>query len=61
MCAFDLPNGGMRKQIVDNAFKNGMIILGCGTQSIRCRPRLNITEDEIDEAIKILYLSIKDI
>jgi L-lysine 6-transaminase len=61
MCAFDLSNGGMRKQIVDNAFKNGMIILGCGTQSIRCRPRLNVTEDEIDEAMKILYLSIKDI
>lgn len=61
MCAFDLPTGGMRKQIIDNAFKNGMIILGCGPQSIRCRPRLNITEDEIDEAMKILYLSIKDI
>lgn len=59
MCAFDVPNRDIRKNVIDNAFKNGMIILGCGTHSMRCRPRLNVTEDEIDEAMKILYLSIK--
>lgn len=61
MCAFDLPTTLQRDQANKNAYKNGMIILGCGNKSVRCRPRLNITEDEIDEAMKILYMSIKEV
>jgi len=61
MCAFDLPTTLQRDQANKNAYKNGMIILGCGEKSIRCRPRLNVTEDEIDEAMKILYMSIKEV
>lgn len=61
MCAFDLPTTLQRDQAKNNAYKNGMIILGCGEKSIRCRPRLNINEDEIDEAMKILYMSIKEV
>jgi len=61
MCAFDLPTTLQRDQVNKNAYKNGMIIIGCGNKSIRCRPRLNITEDEIDEAMKILYMSIKEV
>ncbi|MFC1729254.1 L-lysine 6-transaminase [candidate division KSB1 bacterium] len=60
-CAFDMPSTDMRNTVVSNAWNNGMIVLGCGTKSIRCRPRLNVTEDEIDEAMKIFYLSLKDV
>ena len=58
-CAFDLPSPAQRDRVKAEAMQNGMIILGCGDQSIRCRPRLNITEDEINEAMKILSICLK--
>lgn len=61
ICAFDLPDIETRNKLVDAVYKNNMIIMGCGDISIRCRPRLNIPEDEIDEAMKILFLSLKEI
>ncbi len=53
-CAFDLPSRAKRDLLKAEAMQNGMIILGCGDRTIRCRPRLNVTEDEIDEAMRIL-------
>jgi len=60
-CAFDLPTPEMRNAVTSKAYENGMIILGCGPNTIRFRPRLNITEKEIDEGIRILYKSIKEV
>ncbi len=37
-----------------HAFKEKLIILGCGEKSIRFRPPLNITKDEIDEGLNII-------
>ena len=31
-----------------------MIILACGTKSLRFRPPLDITADEVDEALDVL-------
>lgn len=50
-CAFDLPSTEIRNQFTKQAFKEHLIILGCGDQSIRFRPHLIVTEKEIDEAI----------
>lgn len=61
LCAFDLPSKEQRDQLLKNAYNNGMIIMGCGENAVRCRPRLNINEDGIDEAMKILYMSIKEL
>lgn len=58
-CAFDLPSLAQRDKLKAEAMQNGLIILGCGKRSIRCRPRLNISEDEIDEAMEILAISLK--
>ncbi len=60
-CAIDLPNKDIRDKIVANAKKHGMIILGCGVKTLRCRPRLNVTEDEIDEAMKVLFMSFSEL
>jgi L-lysine 6-transaminase len=49
--AFDLESGDIRNNIVKELFKDNMVILGCGTNSLRFRPRLNITNDEIDLAV----------
>ncbi|MFC1555433.1 L-lysine 6-transaminase, partial [candidate division KSB1 bacterium] len=58
-CAFDMPTPELRNKVVSNAFNQGMIVLGCGEKTIRCRPALNIDENTIDEAMTVLYKSIK--
>ena len=37
-----------------------MIILGSGDQSIRFRPHLNVSIEEIDTALDIIHMCIKD-
>ena len=58
MGAIDFPDGPARDAVADKAFELGMIILPCGTQSLRFRPPLDTTEAEIDEAIGILGRAI---
>lgn len=57
-CAFDLPNTHARNALVDAAYDNGLIILPCGSHSIRFRPPLMITEAQIDEGMEILGRSL---
>jgi L-lysine 6-transaminase len=54
MCAIDFPDGATRDQAADRAFDLGMIILSCGTRSLRFRPPLDVTTGEIDEALDVL-------
>lgn len=58
LCAFDLPSSEDRNQIVDKIMDNGAIILGCGEKSIRFRPSLTISTEEIDKGIEIIERSI---
>ena len=60
MCAFDLYTPEKRDQLVRKLYDNGMIILGCGATTIRFRPPLIISSNEIDEAIKIIDKTLKD-
>jgi L-lysine 6-transaminase len=54
MCAIDFPDGPTRDAAADHAFELGMIILPCGTHSLRFRPPLDVTAAEIDEALAVL-------
>ena len=54
MCAFDLPTRDVRERVRQEAFKRGLILLGCGESTIRFRPPLNATTDEINKGINIL-------
>jgi L-lysine 6-transaminase len=60
MCSFDLPSTDLRNKFKELCFKEKLVILGCGEKSIRFRPPLNVTEDEINEGLnvirKVLYL-----
>ena len=60
MCSFDLPNASLRNDFKEKCLKEKLIILGCGEKSIRFRPPLNVTKDEIDEGLqkikKVLFL-----
>jgi L-lysine 6-transaminase len=54
MCAIDLPDAKVRDRVADRAYELGMVILPCGHRSLRFRPSLDITIDEIDEALDIV-------
>jgi L-lysine 6-transaminase len=58
MCAIDFPDGATRDDVANQAYELGMIILGCGPQSLRFRPPLDVTNAEIDEAIGILRKAV---
>lgn len=54
MCSFDLPNDSFRKKFLSESYKNKMIMLGCGTKTIRFRPPLIVTKDDIDKGMDII-------
>ncbi|MEA3500676.1 MAG: L-lysine 6-transaminase [Candidatus Marinimicrobia bacterium] len=54
MCAFDLPDGKTRDKVLDKLAENKLLILGCGDNSIRFRPHLIITEEEVKYGIDII-------
>lgn len=58
MAAFDLPDPETRDRLKEWIYQNGMIVLGCGERTIRFRPPLNISSDEIDEGMRNLKKSL---
>ncbi|MFN3872601.1 MAG: L-lysine 6-transaminase [Ignavibacterium sp.] len=54
MCSFDLPSTELRNKFREIAYKEKLMILGCGERSIRFRPPLTITKDEVDEGLHII-------
>jgi len=60
-CAFDLPDNETRNKFKDLAFKHRLLILGSGVKSIRFRPSLCITNDDIDEGIDIIRAILKEL
>jgi len=54
LCAFDLPTDKERDALVAKAMDEKMLILGCGDRSIRFRPHLTATKEDIDKAIAIV-------
>ncbi|MDX1531561.1 MAG: aminotransferase class III-fold pyridoxal phosphate-dependent enzyme, partial [Rhodothermales bacterium] len=60
MCAFDLPSKAFRNAVRQRAYKHGLVILGCGERTIRFRPALTITKDEIDQGLDLLEQAIRE-
>jgi len=61
MCAVDLPDGASRDAVRNAMYERGVIILGCGTRSLRFRPPLDITSAEVDEALDLLRTSVRKV
>jgi L-lysine 6-transaminase len=59
MCAFDLPTPEKRDELKDKLYANGLLVLTCGSVTIRFRSPLNITAEEIDEALGIVDKTVK--
>jgi 4-aminobutyrate aminotransferase len=43
----------LRDRIVDLAFEKGLLLLGCGTNTVRLCPPLVVTQDETDIALDL--------
>jgi L-lysine 6-transaminase len=54
MCAIDFVDPATRTAVGEAAYELGMIILPCGTHGLRFRPPLDVTREELDEALEIL-------
>ncbi len=57
--AFDLPSGTERDAVLSAMYDNGAIVIGCGDRSVRFRPHLTITREEIDQAYDLLVKSVR--
>ena len=61
MIAFDLETPELRARAHQKIIDNGLLVLTCGTRSIRFRPHLNLTEDEADRGLEIVRRSLKQL
>lgn len=59
MCAFDLPSAELRHLFLDKAFEFGAAILPCGKTSVRFRPSLTFSEDDVAELMNVLGQSVE--
>ncbi|MBD8018037.1 L-lysine 6-transaminase [Kaistella pullorum] len=61
MCAIDLPTGMMRDRLREILYDDGLILLACGDRSVRFRPHLNVTTNEIQIALDKIAANIEKI
>ena len=55
MCAFSLPGKGSRDAVLASLRDDErVLLLGCGTRSIRFRPALNVTETDLEAGVAAL-------
>jgi L-lysine 6-transaminase len=57
--AFDLPDDAVRKRVRTKCFEKGLIVLPSGERSIRFRPPLNVSAEEINLGMKIIREALK--
>ncbi|MDD4457565.1 MAG: L-lysine 6-transaminase [Syntrophotalea acetylenica] len=60
MCAFDVPDNHTRDQLVRAFFRRRLLLIGCGGCSIRFRPHLIVTEEEILHGIGIIRSVLRE-
>ena len=60
-CAYDLPSGAQRDKMTALLQDEGALVLGCGYTSIRFRPHLNVSTEEIDLGIGMMRKALNRI
>jgi len=56
--AFDLPDSDIRDKAIESITQEGVMMLGCGKNSIRFRPHLNITPSELDQGFEMIHRAL---
>ncbi len=60
MCAIDLPDPALRDAVTSRMFtEEHVFLLGSGTRTVRFRPTLTVTEDELDAGLAALDRTLK--
>ncbi len=54
------PDPAARDEIVQTAFRRGLLLLGCGEAAVRFCPPLCITAEQVDTALRILFGVLAD-
>ena len=61
MVAMDLANEGdgspaaaLRDEVVQSAFRHGLLLLGCGESAVRFCPPLCVSAEQIETALRIV-------
>ena len=54
MLAFDLPSTAVRDAFWKGAYELGLLVVRCGERSIRLRPVLDVKDDIIEQALRIM-------
>ena len=60
MLRLDFSNREKRDAVLSNCFKKGLVLLGCGNESIRVLPPLTVKKEEIDQGLGILEQIIRE-
>src|SRR5690606_7738627 len=58
LCAFDFDTVENRDAFLKRTLENKLLILGCGDKSVRFRPHLNVTVEDIDKTFELVRKSI---
>ncbi len=53
------PAADLRNRIIKSAFEKGLLLLGCGVNSLRFCPALTVNKNEIDSCLSIFHDIIK--
>jgi L-lysine 6-transaminase len=61
MIAFDLPTPELRSRAHQTITDHGLLVLTCGTRSIRFRPHLDLTAEEADAGLGIVRKALKQL
>ena len=54
MLAFDLPDAARRDGFWKGAYELGLLVVRCGERSIRLRPVLDVKDDIIEQAVRVM-------
>lgn len=52
--AVDFPDGATRNKFVSLAYEHRLAMLGCGAKTLRFRPPLTVTQEELDKGLNIM-------
>lgn len=58
LCAFDFDTVENRDAFINKTMENKLLILGCGEKSVRFRPHLTVTVEDIDKTFEIVRKSL---
>ncbi len=60
MLRVDFKDKDRRNAVLSNCFKKGLVLLGCGNESVRILPPMTVGKEEIDQGLNILEQVIRE-